>query len=174
MSAAAFASQLEERVGPERLSRIAEEIRHVEEELERRLSSEVKLVEHTAKHTLHAGGKRLRPALVTLSAEAAGLPFEPARTRRLGACMEMIHMATLMHDDVIDRAGMRRGTETSAAKFGTTASILTGDVLLSKAMAILAEDGDLEIIRNVARAVVDLAEGEVHELQSRGKLALSK
>jgi octaprenyl-diphosphate synthase len=174
LSAAAFASQLETHVRPEFLGRLAEDIRLVEEELERRLSSEVKLVEDAAKHTLHAGGKRLRPALVTLSAEATGLPFDPDRTRRLGACMEMIHMATLMHDDVIDRAGTRRGTETSAAKFGSTASILTGDVLLSKAMAILAEDGDLEIIRNVSRAVVDLAEGEVHELESRGKADISK
>lgn len=174
MSAAAFASQLEDRVHPELLSRLAEEIRLVEQELEKRLSSEVRLVEKTAKHTLQAGGKRLRPALVTLSAEATGLPFDPGRTRRLGACMEMIHMATLMHDDVIDGAGLRRGRETSAAMFGTTASILTGDVLLSKAMAILAEDGDIDIIRNVSRAVVDLAEGEVHELQSRGNIELSK
>ena len=174
MSAAAFASQLEAHVRPELLGRLAEEIRLVEEELEKRLSSEVKLVEETGKHTLHAGGKRLRPALVTLSAEATGLPFDPGRTRRLGACMEMIHMATLMHDDVIDRAGTRRGTETSAARFGNTASILTGDVLLSKAMAILAEDGDLEIIRNVSRAVVDLAEGEVHELETRGRVDISK
>lgn len=174
MSAAAFASQLETHVRPELLGRLAEEIRFVEQELERRLSSEVKLVEEAAKHTLHAGGKRLRPALVTLSAEATGLTFDPDRTRRLGACMEMIHMATLMHDDVIDRAGTRRGSETSAAKFGSTASILTGDVLLSKAMAILAEDGDLEIIRNVSRAVVDLAEGEVHELETRGRVDISK
>jgi octaprenyl-diphosphate synthase len=142
--------------------------------LEERVSSEVMLVREVSRHTLRAGGKRLRPALVTLASEATGLPFEPARTRRLGACMEMIHMATLMHDDVIDRAATRRGQDTAASKFGNTASILTGDVLLAKAMAILAEDGDIEIIRNVSSAVVDLAEGEVHELETRGRPELTQ
>jgi octaprenyl-diphosphate synthase len=174
VSSAAFASQLEQQVRPEVLARLAEEIGFVERILEERLDSEVGLVRETGRHTLRAGGKRLRPALVALAAEATGLPFDLDRTRRLGACMEMIHMATLMHDDVIDRAGTRRGIETAAARFGNTASILTGDVLLAKAMAILAEDGDLEIIRNVSEAVVDLAEGEVHELETRGNPRLSR
>jgi octaprenyl-diphosphate synthase len=173
MSAAAFASQLASQVSPEMLDRLAEEIRHVEAELEVRVDSEVGLVREASRHTLRAGGKRLRPALVTLAAEATGRPFDLVRTRRLGACMEMIHMATLMHDDVIDHAATRRGLETASTKFGNTASILTGDVLLSKSMAILAEDGDLEIIRNVSRAVVDLAEGEVHELETRGRPSLA-
>lgn len=174
MSAAAFASQLEDRVQPAMLARLAEEIAAVEAELELRLNSEVALVRDCGLHTLRAGGKRLRPALVTLAAEATGRSFDPKRTRCLGACMEMIHMATLMHDDVIDHAATRRGRETAAARFGNTASILTGDVLLAKAMSILAEDGDLEIIRNVSRAVVDLAEGEVHELQTRGRIELTQ
>lgn len=174
MSAAAFASQLEDRVQPAMLARLAEEIAAVEAELESRMDSEVALVRDCGLHTLRAGGKRLRPALVTLAAEATGRPFDSIRTRKLGACMEMIHMATLMHDDVIDHAATRRGRETSAARFGNTASILTGDVLLAKAMSILAEDGDLEIIRNVSRAVVDLAEGEVHELETRGKIDLTQ
>jgi octaprenyl-diphosphate synthase len=174
MSVAAFSNQLESQVSPEMLSRLAEEIRLVEEVLEARVSSEVKLVRDVSQYTLRAGGKRLRPALVTLAAEATGIPFDGARTRKLGACMEMIHMATLMHDDVIDHAATRRGLDTASAKFGNTAGILTGDVLLSKAMAILAEDGDLEIIRNVSKAVVDLAEGEVHELETRGCPELTK
>lgn len=174
MSAAAFASQLEERVQPAMLARLAEEIAAVEQELERRVESEVALVQEVGRHTLRAGGKRLRPALVTLAAEATGRQFDPRRTRCLGACMEMIHMATLMHDDVIDHAATRRGQETAAARFGNTASILTGDVLLAKAMAILAEDGDLAIIRNVSNAVVDLAEGEVHELETRGRIELTQ
>lgn len=174
MSAAAFASQLENQVRPEMLSRLAEEIAAVEKVLEDRIESEVALVREVGLHTLRAGGKRLRPALVSLAASATGRPFDAERTRCLGACMEMIHMATLMHDDVIDHAATRRGRETSAAKFGNTASILIGDVLLAKAMAILAEDGDLAIIRNVSRAVVDLAEGEVHELATRGRPELSQ
>jgi octaprenyl-diphosphate synthase len=174
LSAAAFAAQLEAQVEPEVLIRLTQEIALVEQELEERSSSEVMLVREVSRHTLRAGGKRLRPALVTLAAEATGLHFDPVRTRRLGACMEMIHMATLMHDDVIDHAATRRGIETAATKFGNTASILTGDVLLAKAMAILAEDGDIEIIRNVSNAVVDLAEGEVHELETRGRPDLTQ
>jgi geranylgeranyl pyrophosphate synthase len=174
VTAAAFASQLEARVGPDALQRLSEEISAVERVLEERIASEVELVRESGLHSLRAGGKRLRPALVTLCAEATGLLFSQERTRKLGACMEMIHMATLMHDDVIDRAGTRRGRETAAARFGNSACILSGDVLLAKAMAILAEDGELAIIRNVSKAVVDLAEGEVRELEVRGQTDLSQ
>lgn len=171
---AALAEHLQAQVAPDLLARLSEEVRLVEEELVQQVDSPVRLVREAARHTLHAGGKRLRPALVTLAAEGTGVPFDPVRTRRLGACMEMIHMATLMHDDVIDHAATRRGVETASSRFGNTAGILTGDVLLSRAMAILADDGDLEIIRSVSRAVVDLAEGEVQELEARGRIDLSE
>lgn len=164
----------EGRVPPEMLERIAAEVAAVERELERQVGSEVRLVREVASHTLRAGGKRLRPALVALSASATGLKPDAARARRLGACMELIHMATLMHDDVIDNASTRRGAPTASSVYGATASILSGDVLLAKAMAILAEDGDLAIIRNVSHAVVDLAEGEVLELETRGRFDLSE
>ncbi len=159
---------------PELMAVLAEEVTLVELELEGQVGSQVRLVREVCAHTLHAGGKRLRPALVTLAARATARAFRPERTRKLGACMEMIHMATLLHDDVIDRAETRRGARTASAAFGNTASILSGDVLLSKAMAILAEDGDLAIIRNVSRAVVDLAEGEVAELEARGRFDLTR
>lgn len=164
---------LEGKVDPAALTQIAHEIAQVEDVLAREVGSRVKLVRDVAEHTLQAGGKRLRPALVSLAARSTGLPFDEARARRLGACMEMIHMATLIHDDVIDGAGTRRGKPTASAVFGNTAAILSGDVLLSKAMAILAEDGDLAIIRLVSKAVVELAEGEVRELETRGDLSLS-
>ncbi|MCO5296738.1 MAG: polyprenyl synthetase family protein [Fimbriimonadaceae bacterium] len=163
-----------ERVSAETLQFVAEEIRAVEQELARQMRSQVQLVERVGLHTLEAGGKRLRPAFVTLAAHATGLPFDAARTRKLGACMEMIHMATLMHDDVIDHAATRRGRPTAASIFGNTPAILTGDALLSRAMAVLAQDGDLAIIRNVSSAVVELAEGEVRELETRGVFDLTE
>jgi octaprenyl-diphosphate synthase len=86
----------------------------------------------------------------------------------------MVHMATLVHDDVVDHASARRGRPTAAALWGNTAAILSGDVLLSKAMEILAEDGDIRIIRSVSRAVVEMAEGEVLELETRGDFDLSR
>lgn len=156
------------------VSRISREVDEVELVLEQHIGSQVKLVREVAGHTLRAGGKRLRPALVALSAAATGLEFDAARAHLLGACMELIHMATLIHDDVIDHAATRRGVPTAAAVFGNTAAILTGDVMLSKAMSILAEDGDIDIIRTVSKAVVDLAEGEVAELEVRGTFDLSK
>lgn len=144
----------------------------VEPELERAISSEVRLVEDVGRHTLRAGGKRLRPAFVFLAARAAGGETAEERLVRLGACLELVHMATLIHDDVIDRAPLRRGRATAASLFGNAASILAGDVLLAKAMAILADDGDLSIIRTVSAAVVEMAEGETLEVASRGNFDL--
>lgn len=156
------------------MQQISEEVRLVEEELARQVSSQVSLVAAIGAHTLQAGGKRLRPAFVSLSARATGLPYDAERARLLGACMEMIHMATLVHDDVIDHAATRRGRPTASAVFGNTGAILTGDVLLSKAMSILARDGDLRIIRRVSDAVVEMAEGEVRELELRGRFDVSE
>jgi len=173
MSATFFGS-VPETLDRDALAKIAEEIIEVEGELQRQVGSQVNLVRKVGEHTLNAGGKRLRPALVTLAAAATGLPYDPNRTRKLGACMELIHMATLIHDDVIDKADLRRGRPTAASVFGNTSSILSGDVLLAKSMRILAEDGDLDIIRNVSKVVVDLAEGEVMELELRGRLDLTE
>lgn len=156
------------------LSQIASEIASVEDELARQVVSSVELVEHAGKHTLEAGGKRLRPAFVSLAARSIGKEFDASRISRIGACMEMIHMATLIHDDVIDHASTRRGKPTASAVYGNTAAIMAGDVLLAKAMVILAQDGDLEIIRTVSEAVVEMAEGEVRELETRGCFELSE
>ena len=168
MTAQAFATLTGGRIHPDTLDKIAHEVALVEEELALRLKSDVALVDRVGGLTLRAGGKRLRPAFVTLAAAATGLPYEPARTRKLGAGLEMIHMATLIHDDVIDHAATRRGKPTAAADVGNTASILSGDVLLARAMSLLAEDGDLDLIRTVSAAVVDMAEGEVREVEVRG------
>ncbi|MEZ0324740.1 MAG: polyprenyl synthetase family protein [Fimbriimonas sp.] len=154
------------------LAEIGEEVALVEAELQNQMASRVGTVHGAGQLTLRAGGKRLRPAFVTLAARATGLPFDANRTRRLGACMEMIHMATLIHDDVIDNSPTRRGKPTAAAEFGNPAAILSGDVLLAKAMRLLSEDGDLEVIRTVSQSVIEVAEGEVRELEVRGNFDL--
>lgn len=161
--------------GPENqelLDRIAAEVRAVEQELREQVKSNVDLVRSVSEWTLAAGGKRLRPAFVALAAQATGQPFNTARTRKLGACMELIHMATLVHDDVIDNSATRRGRATAGAEFGATAAILTGDVLLARAMVILAQDGDTRLIETVSEAVVSIVEGEVRELEVRGDFDL--
>jgi octaprenyl-diphosphate synthase len=163
---------LGEAIDPKALDEIAAEISAVELELTRQVRSQVELVASIGAHVLQSGGKRLRPAFLALSAKACGNNFDPARAHKLAACMEMIHMATLIHDDVIDHAATRRGRPTANSIFGNTAGILSGDVLLSKAMSILAQDGDIEIIRLVSDAVVELAEGEVRELETRNRFDL--
>ncbi|HWP30659.1 MAG TPA: polyprenyl synthetase family protein [Fimbriimonadales bacterium] len=163
-----------ESISQELMNALSEDIRACEEEMQNRLRSPIETVEKVGLHISAAGGKRLRPALVSLSARGVGKPFDRRRVHRLGACMEMIHMATLIHDDVVDEATLRRGKPTPSALWGNTASVLSGDVLLAKAMEILAEDGDLEIIRTVSRTVVEMAEGEVAEIEARGDFDLSK
>lgn len=161
-------------ISPEVVVELANVRDRVERELEHRVGSPVAMVDNVGRHTLRAGGKRLRPIFVALGAMATGLPYDAERVDRLGACMEMIHMATLIHDDVIDRAETRRGIETAGSRYGSTEAILSGDVLLARAMAILAEDGDLGIIRTVSRSVVEMAEGEVRELEVRNDFDLSE
>ena len=150
------------------LARVTEEVADVHHLILEATESRSPMVERVVRHTLDAGGKRLRPAFVWLAARAVDPGVSADRLHRLGACMEMVHMATLIHDDVVDNSATRRGKPTAGIAFGNTASILTGDVLLAKAMQILADDGDPEIIRTVSRAVVEMAEGEVQELELRG------
>ncbi len=174
MSATAI-RQLTQGIGNLELhDQIEREVQLVEEELYRLVGSDVMLVEQVGRFTLEAGGKRLRPAFVSLAARATGRPFDENRARRVGACMEMVHMATLVHDDVIDHAATRRGRPTAAAEFGNTAAILGGDVLLAKAMLSMARDGDVHLMRSVSEAVVDMATGEVRELELRGEFNLSE
>ncbi len=173
MNATTFISSLPRDVDLNLIAEMQSWTEQVEAALHQQVGSRVPMVEEVGKLTLEAGGKRLRPALVRLSAAASGKPYDPHRAVQLGCAMEMIHMATLIHDDVIDDADTRRGAPTAFSRYGATASILGGDVLLAKAMELLALDGDLAIIRMVSRAVVELAEGEVEELTLRGRLDIS-
>jgi octaprenyl-diphosphate synthase len=153
---------------------VTDAIRDVEQELDNLCRSTVSVAENVRLHTLESGGKRLRPVFVSLGAQATGLPFDRRRVIRLGACMEMIHMATLIHDDVIDNSPLRRGKPTASATFGAAESVLAGDGLLAKAMMVLAEDGDLNIVHKVASAVAEMADGEVFELATRNNFDLTE
>ncbi|MCW5945846.1 MAG: polyprenyl synthetase family protein [Fimbriimonadales bacterium] len=158
--------------GEELVQSLVNEVMECERILADKLQSNVLTVEQIGNHVAQSGGKRLRPLLVSLGARCISNDYDPKRIHNIGACVEMIHMATLIHDDVIDGAPTRRGRPTPHQVWGTTEAILTGDVLLAKAMEILAADGDLDIIRSISSAVVDLAEGEVRELETRGNFDL--
>ena len=158
---------------------IRSELVRVTEVFDAQLESDQPCVNALARHIEHYRGKMLRPMLVLLSAAAtdrwpAGLARILPGHRVLAATVEMIHMATLIHDDVIDDAKTRRGKPTAAAELGNTAAILSGDVLLAKAMSVLASDADLTVIRVVSTAVETMAEGEVRELEARGDFDLSE
>ncbi|MBL8040982.1 MAG: polyprenyl synthetase family protein [Chthonomonas sp.] len=149
------------------LEKIQADVKLAEAELKQLIASKIQLVDQVNRHTFEAGGKRLRPAFVILCAKASGWSGDLGRVLRLASCLEMIHMATLIHDDVIDHAANRRGRPTAATVFGNTAAILSGDVLLAKSMSILAADGDLKIIRTVSAAVEEMAQGEAWEVAIR-------
>lgn len=172
MSSALF-SRIQEQISPEALGDMALTAKRVEDELVFQMGSAVLLVQQIGLLTLEGGGKRLRPLMAAASARAVSGSVCLDRAVKLGAALEMVHMATLIHDDVIDGAATRRGRPTSSVVHGGTASVLSGDVLLAKAMRLLAEDGDLEIIRLVSQSVVEMAEGEVREVESRGDFDLS-
>lgn len=156
----------------ELFNRVSEEVAEIESEIWRNTDSVVPLVREVGKQTLNAGGKRLRPAFVILSGKTIQPEADEARLRRMGACMEIIHMATLIHDDVLDGAPTRRGKPTAQQQFGNEAAIMAGDVFLAKAMVLLAKDADVDVFRTVSAAVEEIAEGEVFELEARGDFDL--
>jgi octaprenyl-diphosphate synthase len=149
------------------LGLIEEELHQVEERLILETRSDIGAVRDISGHTLLSGGKRLRPALGILCAHAAatGRPnyvYPKDRIIAAGAAAEMIHMATLMHDDVVDEATERRGRPTASAVYGNSITILTGDYLLAKSISLLAHnDENLHVVRVFSDVTVAMAEGEV-------------
>jgi len=141
---------------------IVEDLQRVDEVIHRRLSSDVVLIRTIADYIVGSGGKRLRPALVLLSANAFGAQG-PAR-HELAAVIEFIHTATLLHDDVVDESSLRRGRKTANAEFGNAASVLVGDFLYSRAFQMIVDAGSLRIMKVLADATNVIAEGEVLQL----------
>ena len=132
--------------------------------IRRKLHSDVVLVRQVAEYIINAGGKRLRPALVLLSAGALG--YGGTRHHELAAIIEFIHTATLLHDDVVDESDLRRGRKTANALFGNAASVLVGDFLYSRSFQMMVEVGDMRIMRILSDATNIIAEGEVLQLMN--------
>ena len=130
----------------------------------RRLGSDVALVNQVAHHIIHNGGKRLRPLAVLLAARACGYRGEAHISA--AAIIEFIHTATLLHDDVVDGSGLRRGQRTANVLFGNQASVLVGDLLYSRASQLMVELNDIRILEVMANATNTIAEGEVLQLMN--------
>ncbi len=127
-----------------------------------RLHSDVALVNQVGEYIVSSGGKRLRPALVVLSANAFG--YTGSHHHHLAAVVEFIHTATLLHDDVVDESELRRGRATASALFGNAASVLVGDFLYSRAFQMMVEVNDMRVMQTLADATNTIAEGEVLQL----------
>lgn len=127
-----------------------------------KMQSEVALIPQLASHIVAAGGKRLRPMLTLAAADLCG--YRGDRQVSLAACVEFIHTATLLHDDVVDESDLRRGNATANAVFGNQASVLVGDFLFSRAFQLMVADGSLEVLAILSKASAVIAEGEVLQL----------
>ena len=141
----------------------------VEEKIKEKLSSDVNLVDKMTKYHVKTGGKRLR-ALLTLGASKLCKYDKGGRDINLSACVELIHAATLLHDDVIDHGEIRRGKKTLNKIWGNQSSILVGDYLLSRCFEMMVEDGDLEILKLLSSTSAEISQGEVLQLQHKNEI----
>ena len=127
-----------------------------------KMQSPVALIPQLAGHLIASGGKRLRPMLTLAASRLCG--YEGDRHIHLATCVEFIHSATLLHDDVVDKSNLRRGEDTANAIWGNKASVLVGDFLFSRSFELMVEDGSLEVLRILSSASSVIAEGEVLQL----------
>ncbi len=141
---------------------VGDDLKAVNELILARMDSPVALIPQLAGHVIAAGGKRLRPMLTLASARLCG--YGGRRHIGLAACVEFIHTATLLHDDVVDDSELRRGLASANAVWGNKASVLVGDFLFSRSFELMVEDGSLEVLRILSKASSVIAEGEVMQL----------
>ena len=141
---------------------IATEMLAVNQVIRQQLHSDVALVNQIAEYIINAGGKRIRPVLVLLVANAYA--YQGQRHHELAAIVEFIHTATLLHDDVVDESSLRRGRQTANALFGNAASVLVGDFLYSRAFQMMVSINNMRVMQILADATNVIAEGEVLQL----------
>jgi octaprenyl-diphosphate synthase len=144
---------------------VGDDLRSVEDAIRGELDSSVALIREMGEYIAAAGGKRLRPMLLLLAARLAGA--HGGRCVRLACVVELLHTATLIHDDVVDRAPLRRGRPSANARWGDDASVLVGDHLYSKSFAMLVLDNDWAVMDTLARATVSMTEAEVFQLERK-------
>ena len=141
---------------------VAEDLVKVNQVIVDKMDSPVPLIPQLAGHIIASGGKRLRPMLTLAAAKMCG--YQGDRQISLAACVEFIHTATLLHDDVVDASDLRRGADSANAVWGNQASVLVGDFLFSRAFQLMVQDGSLNVLRILSEASATIAEGEVMQL----------
>ncbi len=154
------------------LKLLNDDIRRVEEQFREDLASRVPLIRKVGEYVLASGGKRVRPMMLLLSAQLSG--YQGSAHIGLASVVEFIHTATLLHDDVVDSAVLRRGQDSANAVWGNEASVLVGDFLFAKSFSLMVREGNLDILRTLSDATTQMAEGEVLQLISTSDVELDE
>jgi octaprenyl-diphosphate synthase len=154
------------------LGLVKDELVEIEAELVHHLNPHLDLVREVAGHILFSGGKRLRPLLLVLAARMCDYRGDYDKTFSIS--LEYLHAATLLHDDLIDEADLRRGRPVAHSIWGNATTILVGDFLLARALTIAAGTGNIDIIKVVAGITENMSQGEIHQLSRKGDLSLSE
>ncbi|PLX94011.1 MAG: octaprenyl diphosphate synthase [Desulfuromonas sp.] len=154
------------------LALLTDDLVAVEAQFKEDLNSEVPLIRKVGEYVLASGGKRFRPMLLLLSARLCG--YEGKQHVALASVVEFIHTATLLHDDVVDSAVLRRGNTSANAVWGNEASVLVGDFLFAKSFSLMVAGGDLDVLRVLSHATTMMAEGEVQQLLNTCDITLDE
>ena len=148
---------------------VGNKLNDVNQRIKYKLASEINLIHKMTSYHLKSGGKKIRPLLTLSSAKLCGYE-NGIRDVNLAACVELIHNATLLHDDVIDNSNLRRGIKTSNTIWGNKSSILVGDYLLSRCFEMMVEDGSPEILKLLSSTSSKIAQGEISQLEYKGEI----
>ena len=148
---------------------VGNRLENVNQQIKYCLASEINLIHKMTNYHLKSGGKRIRPLLTLAAAKLCGY-IDGNRDVNLAACIELIHNATLLHDDVIDDSELRRGIKTSNTIWGNQSSILVGDYLFSRCFEMMVTDGSLEILKLLSSTSSKIAQGEVLQLEYKGEI----
>jgi octaprenyl-diphosphate synthase len=154
------------------LEAVKEDLDGIEIALAENLNPHLELVREVAGHILFSGGKRLRPLLMVLCARVCG--YNGNYDRTFSTALEYLHAATLLHDDLVDGASLRRGKPVAHHRWGNPIAVLTGDYLLARALTISAATGNVRIVQILAELTEQMSQGEVHQLMRKGDLSLSE
>jgi len=154
------------------LTAVEDDLNEIEKALSDNLNPYLDLVSEVAGHLLFSGGKRLRPLLMVLSARICGYTGNYEKT--FSTALEYLHTATLLHDDLVDGAKLRRGKQVANAAWGNSIAVLVGDYLLARALSISAGTGRLRVIQVLAELTENMSQGEVHQLMRKGDINLAE
>ena len=150
---------------------VGNKLDEVTQQIKYKLASEINLIHKMTDYHVKSGGKRIRPLLTLASAKLCGYK-NGSRDVNLAACIELIHNATLLHDDVIDNSDLRRGIKTTNSIWGNQSSVLVGDYLFSRCFEMMVDDGSQEILRLLSSTSSRIAQGEVLQLEHKGEVDL--